>query len=130
MQRIQQPGYVVQVIKADVAGGVAVQQGMDRVIGPGLAQLIQQQVHVPRVVEEDLGGGVAGQQGMGRVAGPGIAQRTQKGGDGARVIEADAADSPSGGAYGVAGVHLAQMPDEPGRGVRVPQSYGRCPQGC
>ena len=70
-----------------MGGGVAGQQGGDRVAGPGLAQRLQQLGDGLRVVEAGVGGGPGGQGGD-RVAGPGLAQLPQQLGDGPRVVEA------------------------------------------
>ena len=55
-----------------MAGGVAGQQGMDRVAGPGLAQRPQQPGDGLRVVEAGVAGGPVG--GAGGVAGADLAQ--------------------------------------------------------
>jgi hypothetical protein len=76
-----------------VGGGVADQQGGDRVTG--LTRYPQQQGDGPRVMETGVGGAPAG-QGTDRSGGPGLGQRLQQPGDGPQVMEADVGGGVAG----------------------------------
>ena len=84
-QLLQQLGDGQRVVEADVAGGVAGQQGMHRVAGPGPPQRPQQLGDGLRVVEADVARGPGSQDGD-RVPDPAVVQRRAQvfGADGAR----------------------------------------------
>jgi hypothetical protein len=63
-----------------VGGGVAVQQGTDRVASTGPAQALKQISDVPRVIEAGLDRGSRGKR-LGRAAGPSLTQALQELGD-------------------------------------------------
>jgi len=64
----------MRMVEAGLAGRVAGQQRLDRVVGPGRAQLLQQPGYVPGVVEAGAASRVAGQQDLDRLAVPGRAE--------------------------------------------------------
>ena len=103
-----------------MAGGIAGQQGGDRVAGPGLAQRPQQPGDGLRVVEAGVAGGPVGQGGD-RVAGPGLAQlpSSQATAPGSSRLAWPAGSRAGQGGDRVAGPGLAQLLQQVGDGPRV-----------